>query len=81
MHGLQAAVYLLGLKISSTAEAAEALASLASSTGTPVVVCNSQAAAAKYAAAPTGAAAIKAIDTSSDMAVYVDGQFGSQVRV
>jgi hypothetical protein len=69
----QAAVYLLGLKISGTAEGAESLTQLAASTGTPVVVCNSMAAAVKWIKDGAGGS-LGTIDDG--IASFVNGAFG-----
>jgi hypothetical protein len=67
----QAAVYLLGLQITPTANAAENFASMATASGASIVLCNSEAAAAKYAAKPAGAKAAADIDPSSALAIFV----------
>ena len=69
----QAAIYALGLKITASADAAEALARLSESTGTPVLLCSSAAAAAKTI---TAGSSPPPTEVTSAVVDFVLGNFG-----
>ena len=69
----QAAIYALGLNITASADAAEALARLAENTGTPVLLCKSSAAAAK---AIKAGGSPPSTTVSQPVADFVLGNFG-----
>ena len=69
----QAAIYALGLKITASGDAAEALARLSENTGTRVLLCNSAAAAAKTVKAGSSP---PPTEVTSAVAEFVLSNFG-----